>query len=368
MNPRRLPWLAALLAAAAGLTPVASALVLRGGPGNTNPPAGMLAGSGWELIGRFESGGAQGFAATPISHCVLLTARHLGFGAGDVFSFQGRAWTVTQRVDIVRSDLALGLVAGTFPAFAPLNEETNEVGAACVLFGPGLMRGEPVADAGGELRGWRWAASVPAGLRWGTNVVARTVTATNAFGVTGEVELLAGDFVATGGDELATWAVGDSGSPLFIATPHGWRLAGVASAVDGPFTATDDPAEAPFDAALFDAAGLWLAEPGVPRVQLPVVPGGNPTSWYASRVSPHVTRLREIIAAAGCAPSIRLAGGRVSGEFVGAPGRGYRVESAGEAGGPWGLLVEVVAGGDGRVPWSDDLVSTGRLYRAVPVP
>lgn len=369
MNPCRRLGLAALLAVAgACLTPGVSALVLRGGSLNTNPPAGLLAGSGWELIGRFESGGAQGFAATPIGHCVLLTARHLGFAAGDAFSFQGRTWTVTQRVDIARSDLALGLVAGTFPAFAPLNEETNEVGAACVLFGPGLMRGEPVTGAGGELRGWRWTAPVPAGLRWGTNRVARTVTATNAFGVPGEVELLAGDFVAPGGDELATWAVGDSGSPLFIATPHGWRLAGVASAVDGPFTATDDPTEAPFNAALFDAAGFWLAEPGVARVPVPAVPGGNPTSWYAGRVSPHLARLREIIAAAGCAPVIRIVGARVSGEFVGAPGRGHRVESAAGAAGPWGLLAEVVADGDGRVPWSDDLVPAGRLYRAVPVP
>lgn len=367
MKPRRRPALTALLVVAWLLPwPSAWGLVLRGGPINTNHPAGLLAGSGWDFIGRFESGGAQGFAATPIAHCVLLTARHLGFAAGDVFRFQGRAWTVTRRVDIADSDLALGLVAGTFPTFAPLNEDTNEIGAACVLFGPGLMRGEPVNDAGGMLRGWRWTAPAPAGLRWGTNTVARTLTVTNAFGVPGEVELLAGDFVGSGGDELATWAVGDSGSPLFVVTPHGWRLAGVASAVDGPFTLTDEPGETPFDAALFDAAGLWLAEPGVPRVQVPVVPGGNPTSWYASRVAPHVVRLREVIAATGCAPVIRLEGGRVEGEFAGAAGQGYAVESAADAGGQWSLLQEVVADAEGRVPWSDDLAPGGRLYRAVP--
>ncbi|MFN0066512.1 MAG: hypothetical protein ACKVYV_02650 [Limisphaerales bacterium] len=358
----------ALLAAAWMLPgPSAWGLVLRGGPINTNPPAGRLAGSGWDFIGRFESGGAQGFAATPIAHRVLLTARHLGFAAGDVFRFQGQDWTVTERVDIAQSDLALGLVAGTFPGFAPLQGETNEVGAACVLFGPGLIRGDPVHDADGALRGWRWAAPVPAGLRWGTNVVARTLTVTNAFGVPGEVELLAGDFVAPGGDELATWAVGDSGSPLFIATPHGWRLAGVASAVDGPFTLTDDPGETPFDAALFDGAGLWLAEPGVPRVRLPTVAGGNPTSWYASRIAPHLARLREVIAATGGAPAIRIEGGRVSGEFAGAAGQGYDVQSSPDAGGPWTLLEEVLANAEGWVPWSDDLVPGGRLYRAVPV-
>lgn len=350
------------------LPAAAPALVLRGGPINTSPPAGALAGSGWDFVGRFETGNAAGFAATAIGHCTLLTARHLGFRAGDVFRFQGTAWTVTRRMDLPDSDLAVGVIAGTFPFFAPLNDDTNEVGAACVLFGPGRMRGEPVTDDGGVRRGWKWTNPSPAGLRWGTNTVARLTTWTNAFAFPGVVELLVGDFVAEGGDELAAWAWGDSGSPLFVATSQGWRLAGIASAADGPFAASPSPQAATFDASLFDAGGFWLAEPGGPRVRVPELPGGNPTSWYASRVAPHVARLREIMAETGCAPMITVAGGQVSGAFAGQPGQAYRVESAPEAAGPWTLLLEAEADAAGRLAWTNVTPGVSRFYRSVPGP
>lgn len=358
-----------MAAALLALLPAAAlALVLRGGPINTTPPAGALAGSGWDFVGRFETGNAAGFAATAIGHCTLLTARHLGFRAGDVFRFQGTAWTVTRRVDLPDSDLAVGVIAGSFPAFAPLNEHTNEVGAACVLFGPGRMRGEPVTDNGGVLRGWKWANPTPASLRWGTNIVARLIAWTNAFAFPGVVELLVGDFVAAGGDALAAWAWGDSGSPLFVATPQGWRLAGIASAADGPFASSPSPQEATFDASLFDAGGFWLAKPGGPRGRVPELPGGNPTSWYASRVAPHVPRLRQIMAEAGCAPAITVTDGQVSGAFPGRPGQTYCVEFAADAAGPWTLLSATEADAAGRVTWTDAAPATLRFYRSVPGP
>lgn len=350
------------------LPTAAPALVLRGGPINTSPPAGALAGSGWDFIGRFETGNASGFAATAIGHCTLLTARHLGFRAGDVFRFRGTAWTVARRVDLPDSDLAVGIIDGTFPFFAPLNEETNEVGAACVLFGPGRMRGEPVTDAGGNLRGWKWTNPAPAGLRWGTNTVARLTRWTNAFAFPGTVELLVGDFVSDGGDDLAAWAWGDSGAPLFVATPQGWRLAGIASAADGPFAASPSPLAATFDASLFDAGGFWLAEQAGPRVRVPELPGGKPTSWYASRVAPHVARLRQIMAETGCAPAITVTDSRVSGAFAGQPGRTYRVEIAADAAGPWTLLLEAEADAAGRVAWTSAASAMSRFYRAVAGP
>lgn len=246
---------------------------------NTTAPDGLLAESGWQWQGLWN-----GFSGTPIAPNLFITARHVGGSVGDDFVLNGAAYrTVTRYVD-EKSDLTIWRVCPSFPSFAPLYEREDEVGAECVIFGRGLGRGGAV-QVEGELKGWRWDGNGRA-LRWGRNRISGVAT----LEVNGP--MLAFAFDADGVPDEAGWASGDSSGALFLNDGGTWRLAGVASAVDGPFRLTAEGED--FNATLFDQTGLFRREQdGWARVPARGFP--QPTRSYATRISARLAWIRSVI-------------------------------------------------------------------------
>ena len=136
--------------------------------------------------------------------------------------------------------------------WAPLYRGNAEVGQGLVVFGRGVGRGAAVNDQPGDLRGWLWGGGGGT-LRWGENSVAAIANA----GAPPYGDLLYSVFGQSGGPNLADLAVGDSSGPSFINDGTGWKLAGVALAVDAYFNTTNSGNG--FNAALFDSRGLYFS-------------------------------------------------------------------------------------------------------------
>lgn len=273
----RLPLL--LMAAMAMSQQGARAIVLfgTGDPdANTTPPAGVLAGSGWQTQTDRLPG------ATAISRNSLLTAVHIATPVGDHIHFDGLTYWVQRTADAPGSDLRLLEVAGRMDSnrIAGIFPDSSEVGRGAVVHGFGRQRGAPVFlddSTGTRLRGWLWGASGER-LRWGTNVI----TQTNSGDVTGDFILAA--FTADAGRDEAAVSIGDSGGGVFLRDADGrWKLAGVMYDVEGYFKNT---AEGPaFFASIFDRRGFFEQNARGQWVQLPesgIEPG---TVWQATRVS-----------------------------------------------------------------------------------
>ncbi|MBL9139778.1 MAG: hypothetical protein JNK85_28165 [Verrucomicrobiales bacterium] len=244
-------------------------------------------------VGELQIRGAPGFLGTPIGPRHFVTAAHIVFAVGDPFFFQGHTFTVTGRTLLPNSDLALATVDADFPEYSELYERDDEVRRPVVVLGKGRWKGDPVVVEG-VLKGWRYAETGVAGIRWGTNLITGSITSTNT--APGELAgaFLTADFDRAGGDDEVHFTVGDSGSPLFLSDCGVWKLAGVASAVDGPFRPTDAPQVTPFLAALFDVGGLTLVPEKEPPTAYPVLPEPQPTGWYAARISSKVDQLRAL--------------------------------------------------------------------------
>ena len=253
---------------------------------NTTAPAGEFAGSGWQWQGNW-----RGFAGTPVGTNWFLTAQHVGGQAGEEFRLEGQGYRTTAFFDDPETDLRLWRVCRPFGSFAPLYGATQESGRVCVLFGRGLARGGEVTLTNGELaelRGWHWGGG-GGSLRWGLNRITGYEDLGSGTGV-----LLRGAFDEAGGAEEAMLTGGDSGGGLFIERGGLWELAGIAYAVDGPFSFT---AEGPgFHAALFDRRGFYeqATDDWVP-VEAGPLP--RPAAFYALRVSVRRAWIEEVMAA-----------------------------------------------------------------------
>ena len=238
---------------------------------NTTAPTGELAGSGWQWVGTWG-----GFQGAPIGPHHFLAARHVGGAVGDLFVLGGVSYTTVAWVDDTLSDLRIWEVSGTFPTWAPLYRASNEPGKALVVFGRGLTRGAEVREAAtNTLRGWQWGAG-DGRLRWGRNVVYSVVNGGSYWG-----SLLYARFDQAGGADEAHLAAGDSSGPVFIHDGTGWKLAGLAAAVDAYFKTTETGGE--FIAAIFDKRGLWYN--GDSTWILITGPSPSPSGFYATQVS-----------------------------------------------------------------------------------
>lgn len=238
---------------------------------NTTAPTGPLANSGWQWVGSWI--GFQGAAIGP-RH--FIAARHIGGAVGEEFVLNGVSYTTTAFTDDTLSDLRIWQVSGTFPAWAPLYRASDEVSRQLIVFGRGLLRGAEVRDvATNTLRGWQWAAS-DGNLRWGLNVVHAAINGGGYWGT-----LLQAKFDATGGPDEAHLAQNDSSGPVFIHDGAGWKLAGVAAAVDASFNTTNTGAG--FNAAIFDARGLYFGSSASWNLVSGPVP--VPSAFYATRIS-----------------------------------------------------------------------------------
>lgn len=205
-------------------------------------PTGVWANSGWQ-----EAAVLVDFMGTFIQTNALLTARHLTYTNGTVFSFGGVSRTVTAVVDDTASDLKILFFTPGVTNVARLNIETNDVSSVVVLQGGGLERGAPVVT-GGVTNGWLWGRW--RGIRrWGVN---RYFAEDE-----GDDTLAVASFDNNGDPDECMMSPGDSGGPGFIRTPSGWKLATVNSATDPvTFTASTNPVSA-FNATLYDCAGLF---------------------------------------------------------------------------------------------------------------
>ncbi len=135
---------------------------------NTNAPSGALANSGWQYEGSWIS-----FLGTPIAPTFFLAAQHIGGATGNIFVLNGFTYHTTAFFDDPDSDLRVWQVAETFPGYAPLYTNANEVGKHCIVFGRGTQRGAAVIVSG-VTNGWEWGAGDGV-ERWGENDVATTV-------------------------------------------------------------------------------------------------------------------------------------------------------------------------------------------------
>jgi hypothetical protein len=241
---------------------------------NTTAPTGSLAGSGWQWVGLW--GGFQGVVVGP-HH--FLTAQHVGGAIGDTFTFQGTAYLTTKSYDDTASELRVWEVSGTFPTWAPLYHASDEVGRSFVVMGRGLTRGGEIR-VNNVLKGWGWGNGDGV-LRWGENSVRSLVDDGPNFGT-----LLYATFDQGGGANEAHLATGDSSGPAFINDGTGWKVAGVAYAVNGPYSLTG--ADDGFLAAIFDARGLYYrfhdAESNPYWAQIDG-PNPVPSGFFLSRVS-----------------------------------------------------------------------------------
>jgi hypothetical protein len=210
---------------------------------NTTAPTGGLAGSGWDLQGTWGS-----FLGTPIAPNYFITAKHVGGSVGGVFTVGGTGYTTVAKFNSPDSDLTIWQVSGTFSSYAPIYTAFDEVGQGIVMFGRGTQRGTEVR-VGGELKGWNWGTADGV-KRWGQNTVAGVLD-----GGTGLGYLLAATFDQSVGGNEAIVSVGDSSGGVFIQDGGVWKLAGLNYGVVSEFRT--GPTESVFNAAIFDAGGLY---------------------------------------------------------------------------------------------------------------
>ena len=244
---------------------------------NTTEPGGTLAGSGWQFEGQWG-----GFLGTVIADHFFITARHIGGTVGQPFKFKGATYTTTAFFDDPNSDLRICKVDGVFPVYAQIYSKTDEVGTGIVVFGRGTQRGAAVT-LNGTPKGWLWGTNDTV-QRWGENKIAGIYEGGNGMG-----SLLRVAFDHGAGTNEATLSVNDSGGGVFIRDGPAWKLAGINFQIDGPYS-TSPNGSAAVSASLFDqvgyfsqnAAGKWVANSG-------------PGSWYATRISSHLTWIRSIV-------------------------------------------------------------------------
>ncbi len=261
------------------------------------PNPGDYAVGGWKYAGRFG-----GFMATMIAPQYFITAAHIGTAPTFVHDtmFHGGA-TATYTVDssfnggvgyktLTSSDLRIYKITGTFPYSAPLYTGGSETGSNLIVSGRGGPRGADFT-VGATLKGWVTGGSDGV-VRWGTNVVAGTVTAP------GYGDLIYADFDAAAGGDESHLSVGDSGGAVFIDDAGVWKLAGINFGVDNYF---DDNADHStyYKAALFDVGGTYfndnpLGAPGAWTL-LPDTPTDLPTAFYSTRISNRVGDINLII-------------------------------------------------------------------------
>lgn len=283
----RCHWLACAVFGVAALwgTPTTRAMIFYASEDtakNTTAPGGELADSGWQHQGYW-----QNYTGTPVGPFHFLTAKHVGGKVGNVFTWQGVAYTATARIAHPQADLALWQVDRAFPFWADLHTGKDEVGKELVVFGRGRRRGAAVSVPGasvGDLRGWYWGSS-DGKLRWGQNVVTAVVGAEGT-----PTQMLYATFDRDGGENEAHLATGDSGGAVFLREAGQWKLAGINLAVDGYFS-TNGVTGSWFNAAIFDTGGLYQGSDGggfLVADQAADIPSG----FYAARISSSVNWIR----------------------------------------------------------------------------
>ena len=255
---------------------------------NTNAPGGSLTNSGWQYEAFWGD-----FLGTPIAPNYFITASHIYVPPGTPLVFRGVSYTTITNYDDPASDLRIWRICGTFPVYAQIYTNTNEQGQSLVVIGRGTQRGTVVTTTNSLAvitNGWQWGTQDRV-QRWGTNVVTAIVNGDGLL-ATGPIgEVLQANFDKNGGNDECHLSFADSGGAAFVRDASIWKLAGINLAVDGPYNTTNTNGDTnAFNAAIFDATGLY--EKTVGGVW---VPASGPGSFYATRVSAHVSWINSVI-------------------------------------------------------------------------
>lgn len=242
--------------------------------------------SAYHLQGKF-----RGFLGTPIATRYFITAQHIGIDPADTITFdQGPnagTYPILGWTDDPASDLRIVEIDGTFNAFAQLWGSPDEVGKTATIFGRGgAPNGQIFVST--ELKGWG-AAGADGQVSWGRNEV----------GGTAGSQAIYATFDTIGLPTEAALTLGDSGGGWFIMDAmNTLRLAGISLARTGPYQqdAGGVPDGNPFEAALFDYAGLWVGQPGN-ETFVAENPVNVPSFGIATRISDRIAWISTVIAA-----------------------------------------------------------------------
>jgi hypothetical protein len=256
-----------------------------GDPGyNTNAPTGSLTNSGWQYEGYWN-----GYLATPIAPRYFVAAKHVSGSIGDTFTLNGFSYTTITNFSSPNSDLLIWKVNATFPIYASLYTNSDEVGQHCVMFGRGTQRGQPVVlPTETKTNGWRWGTGDGV-KRWGEN----DVSAIDAGGA-GLGDLLKANFDRNGGSNECHLSVGDSSGAMFITNGGAWRLAGINYAVDGYYSFTGSDTDR-FDAAMMDVGGLYVGSDADGWTFFTNQSADIPSGFYCTRISANLAWINSVI-------------------------------------------------------------------------
>lgn len=258
---------------------------------NTTAPTGNLANSGWQW-----EGGWGDVTATAIGPHHIVSASHVGGGAGAAFDYRGKRYLGVASYLAPGADLRVTMIAGTLPDYAPLYTDKNEPGKGLVLIGAGGPRGTAVSltvGSGKKLKGWIWNGR-DGHFRWGTNTVLGIAgTGDVASRAPLPADQIACTFDSSAGNDEATLTVGDSGGGAFLFDGGKWKLAGILRAVESTFrySATDSD----FSAAIFDKGGLYEYD-GSSFKLVPALAVNRPTVFYAVRISGSASWISQVMA------------------------------------------------------------------------
>lgn len=238
-------------------TNIPGSLTNRGTSGGTEGGEDQrrLLNSGWQYQGDF-----RGFLGTPISSKYFITAKHIGgeFDATNSFVYNGTTYSITTAGNVfdgpAGSDLRIWRINETFPTFAPLYTNQDELGKPLVTFGRGTQRGAEVRQ-NGVLKGWQWGIDDRV-RSWGENNVTGFLDIDDQ---AADQRLIYFEFNAGAGRNESTLTVGDSGGGVFIQSDGLWKLAGINAGTTTPWHLDESGIPGgQFDAAIFDAGGLWF--------------------------------------------------------------------------------------------------------------
>ncbi|HUJ11715.1 MAG TPA: hypothetical protein VL171_17025 [Verrucomicrobiae bacterium] len=327
---------------------------------NTSTPTGSLTNSGWQYEGHWGC-----YLGTPIAPCYFVAAKHVGGSIGQTFMLNGFTYHTTAMVSNPSADLIVWKVAETFPIYALLYTNSNEVGRHCVVFGRGTQRGAPVILD--KTNGWRWGSSDGV-ERWGENDIS-----TNMNGGAGIGQLLYATFDRGAGSNECDLSVGDSSGGLFIQEDGEWELAGIHYAVDGYFSA-NGTTNTQFDTAVMDAGGLYVGS-GTNWEFFTNTAADIPTGFYSTRISANLGWINSVI---DFLPgddlqftAIQPSGNDVDISFATESNRLYYVEYTDDlSSGSWTIFTNNVPGTGGIVSVVDPNAAglTNRFYQLGLVP
>lgn len=334
---------------------------------NTTAPTGSLTNSGWQYEGFWN-----GYLGTPIAPRYFLAAKHIGGNIGDNFVLNGFTYHTTGMIITnPNADLLIWKVDATFPIYAPLYTNSNEVGQHCVMFGRGTQRGQPVVlPTETKTNGWKWDVTLGDGVkRWGENDVSFIDN-----GGAGLGDLLKANFDRNGGSNECDLSRGDSSGAMFITNNGVWKLAGINYAVDGWYSPTGSDTDH-FDAAMMDVGGFYVGSDADGWTFFTNQFTDIPSGFYCTRISANLSWINSVIDFLPgddlLITAIQQASNDVSVSFATANNRLYYVQRTDDlASGAWTTFTNDVPGTGGIVSVIDINAATlsNRFYRLGLVP